>query len=111
MAHNEFQLRVVLFWGECGHWVAQGLEFDISAQGKTIPEAMDAFVDTVAGQLMFDAERGVEPFEGFEVAPQEFQRKWDEGFKAQPKAPRHIPDSIPVNFRVPLASPEVSIYA
>ena len=56
------------------NWAAQGLEYDIAAQGSTIKEAMRAFEAAIYSEFAYAQERGQEVFEGIATAP---QRYWD----------------------------------
>ena len=72
-----FALRVFIYQekeGENEWWIAQGLEYDMVAQGSTLREVMKAFERTIASQIMFDVQNGKIPFEDVEAAPTEF---WD----------------------------------
>lgn len=64
----------VIFMHEGRHWVAQGLEYDLAAQGRTVEETKRAFERTFTGRLLFDRERGRQPLSGLPKAPQKF---WD----------------------------------
>lgn len=65
------ELSVVLF-RDGDFWIAQGLEHDITAQGRTLQEVKLAFMRTVAVRAFVDQEAGVEPFSQCEPAPTEF---------------------------------------
>ena len=52
---------------EADYWVAQCLEHDIAAQGKTLPEVEDAFRKTVVGQIVLDLRKGREPLDSYPV--------------------------------------------
>lgn len=51
-------INVLIFRTDTG-WVAQCLQYDIAAQGKTIEEAQEAFVTTVIGEVAYAKEKGV----------------------------------------------------
>jgi hypothetical protein len=57
-------LSVVFIKDQCATWVAQCLEFDIAAQGKTIKDAQRAFERTFLGQVMLDLHHKRQPLEG-----------------------------------------------
>lgn len=69
----------VLFMREGEAWIAQCLEHDIAAQGKTLHEAEEIFGRTFVGQLMLDFRRGKEPLQGVRPAPRTYWQKFDEG--------------------------------
>ena len=63
IARFNFPLTI-LFLQDHGYWVAQCLEYDITAQGKTIDAAKLAFERTFVGQVLVDTQKGKEPLEG-----------------------------------------------
>ena len=64
----DFKLSVLLF-REGEGWIAQGLDYDIAAQGETIGAVKDAFARTFAGQVCVDLHHNIEPLSGFGPAP------------------------------------------
>ena len=64
--------------GEQAGWVAQCLEYDIAAQGKTIPDAKKAFAKTFLGQALVDAEHKKKPFQGIQQAPKMYWEAFDQ---------------------------------
>ena len=66
----------VLFIKEGGAWVAQCLEHDIAAQGKTFTEAEEAWERTFLGQILLDVKQGKEPLAGIKPAPKSYWRKF-----------------------------------
>ena len=64
----------VLLARESGLWIAQGLDHDIAAHGKTLAEAKIAFCHAVAGQVIVALHHGDEPLADFGPAPQWY---WD----------------------------------
>jgi hypothetical protein len=62
------KLRVLLLKGDYG-WVAQCLELDLGAQGRSISEALRALAQTFIGQAVVDVAAGRVPFEDFKPAP------------------------------------------
>lgn len=65
---NPVLIRVLLLH-EGPFWVAQALEADIAAQGRTQEEARLAFLRTVEAQIAADVERGRQPLSGIPQAP------------------------------------------
>lgn len=59
----------VLLLKENDRWVAQGLEYDITASGVSIAEAKAAFRRMVEAQVAGAEHDGIEPFEGIGPAP------------------------------------------
>ena len=67
---KKYRIKVsVLLRYEGIYWVAQGIEYDIAAQGRTIQEAKKAFEKTIIGQIILDVKDGLEPLTGVEKAP------------------------------------------
>ena len=67
-------LRVMLF-ADSGQCVAQGIEFDIAAQGVTPEQAMDRFRLTLADELLLFTAGGTHP----PAAPYAFVAIWERG--------------------------------
>lgn len=87
-------LRIVVV-RENDWWVAQGLEWDLAAQGRTVPEALSRLHKTVATQLCLCLENGVEPLSQAVEAPQVFFKAFDEGISMTPKRDMKIEESLP----------------
>lgn len=68
---ERMELRVVAY-REGDYYIAQGLEFDICVQAKTIEELQDRFDLAAFATLAICAERGTDPYEGIPRAPSEF---------------------------------------
>ncbi len=77
---------------EASAWVAQGLEYDIAAQGKTIRDAMRAFRRTLVGQIILDIKLGRRPLSNVPKAPDFYWEKYDEG---EPLADNRQPLNLP----------------
>lgn len=72
MESGAVEMNVVLY-PEDGGWIAQGLEFDITARGGTPNEAAKRFDAKVGAELVMSAELGdVHPLAGVAPAPQKF---------------------------------------
>jgi hypothetical protein len=56
------KIRVVLF-RELDLWVAQCLEVDLVAQGKTLQEAVCELASVVNGRIALFSREGIDPFE------------------------------------------------
>lgn len=91
----EFKLSVLLFRGS-EMWVAQCLDYDIAAQGKTITEAKEAFALTFAGQVFVDLHHGVAPLAGFAQAPREYWDRFKTGERLADRQPIFIPNDTNV---------------
>ena len=90
----------VLFLREGDGWTAQGLDYDIAAQGTTIKEAQDAFAETFIGQVVVNLAHGKQALEDVESAPLEYFRMFVQcGTKfGRAAEPIGRPDQIPPAF-------------
>jgi len=89
--HNrKFNLRVLLTkdiavcksdstpgWIVESAWVAECLEYDIGAQGKTIEQAKLAFAKTLASQIVVDIAHGRQPLEGIGPSPDDVWQRYE----------------------------------
>lgn len=98
----DFKLSVLLR-REVEGWIAQCLEYDIAAQGKTIAEAKAAFARTFAGQIFVDLHHGVPPLAGFTQAPPEYWKDF--------KMAERLADRQPIYIPTDKVSPAVTIRA
>ncbi len=57
-------------------WVAECVEFDIGAQGKTMEKAIEGFLRNFVGQIMVDVAHGREPLEGIGPSPKDVAQKY-----------------------------------
>ena len=71
------ELRVVVFQEE-GYWIAQCIEYDIGAQGKTYRDMAEHFALALTLELGESTNRHGEPFAGIDPAPAYFQRLWEQ---------------------------------
>jgi len=88
----------VIYIRENDYWVAQCLEHDIAAQGKTLPEVEDAFRKTIIGQIILDLRKGREPLEDLKPAPPMYWRKFSEGLRLGVEPNIELPSQIPPPF-------------
>lgn len=70
-------LRYIVFCDD-GLWIAQGLEFDICAQGESLEEACDRFGATVRAEEN-DAQAEGKSLQDIGPAPKHFFEKWNQG--------------------------------
>lgn len=68
----------VLAFREGEAWVAQCLEYDISAQGPDFETAMKRLTIVVNAECEYTRTKHGTPFNGLEPAPAEFAAKFDE---------------------------------
>jgi hypothetical protein len=77
------EMNIVLY-PEGDYWIAQGLQFDITARGNTRQEAASRFKAKVGAEILISFEIGDQtPLSGVERAPQKF---WDMFEEAQKSA-------------------------
>lgn len=69
-------IRVIVF-KEDGQWVAQCLEFDISAQADDLDTLSERLVVTLKAEIRESLERHGKPFAGIDPAPKRFHMMWD----------------------------------
>jgi hypothetical protein len=62
----------VLFFKEEGFWVAQCLQFDVTAQGETLPEARKSFERVLVAQILSDLQEKRQPLSSVPSAPAKF---------------------------------------
>lgn len=77
-ANKSIFVRVLLFLDEGKTWIAQGLEYDIAAQGKTLKEAQEAFNRMFITKIILDLNNGVDPLSQLSEAPEEYQQMFNE---------------------------------
>ena len=71
--HWDFSLSILMF-REGNGWIAQCLEYDITAQGNGDQAVKDSFEKTFVGQVIVDIIHGKKPLEGISRAPKMY---WD----------------------------------
>ncbi len=77
IARDEFRVSVILY-PEDGLWIAQGVQFDITARGRTPIEASERFNDKFGAELVMSIELGdPEPLAGIGPAPREFWNMYE----------------------------------
>lgn len=96
MTHKaySFMLSILLFQNNTT-WIAQCLEYDIAAQGKTLDNALDSFERTFVGQLILDIERDKNPLENTPRTPREYWTKFEQARKLEDRRPFYLPEEIP----------------
>ncbi len=99
----------VLFLRENEGWVAQCLEYDIAAQGATIPKAKNAFERTFVGQILVDLEKGKQPLQGIQQAPPSYWEKFEHGERLMDRRPFRLPDTLPPAFMIAATADDLRI--
>jgi hypothetical protein len=79
MASGEVIRLRVLVLKENRTWVAQCIDYDIAAQGTSIPDALKCFEQTVLAQISINIEDGKAPFEGIGPAPEWYAQQYERG--------------------------------
>jgi hypothetical protein len=82
ISRDLFRVSVVLY-PEDDFWIAQGVQFDVTARGRTPVEASERFNDKFGAELVMSIELGEEPLAGVGSAPKEF---WDMYERAKMRA-------------------------
>lgn len=67
----------VLLFQEGDWWSAQCLEYDITAQARTLPDLRYELGRVLISQMAVSVELGIEPFEDIGPAPQRFWRMYE----------------------------------
>jgi len=81
-------LRVVVV-REGDWWVAQGLEWDLAAQGHTVGEALESLKAVVMTQFCLCLEHGLDPRKEAIPAPEQYRIAFDIGIPLKPKPSEH----------------------
>lgn len=77
ISRDQFRVSVVLY-PEDGYWIAQGIQFDITARGQTPVEASERFNDKFGAELVMSLEVGdKEPLDSVGAAPPEFWEMYE----------------------------------
>lgn len=99
--NTEQQLMVrVLVFREGNSYIAQCLEYDIAAQGKTVPEVKAAFERTIIGQIILDRRRGKKPLEGIPAAPEAYEEMFARAMRLADEETINISEDVPPAYMV-----------
>ena len=101
----------VLLLHEQDNWVAQCLEYDVAAQGRTIAEAKAAFERTFVGQILVDVKNNSRPLEGIGQAPGVYWNKFSQGERLTDRKPFYLPDGIPPTYMIAAVASDLRISA
>jgi len=102
MSRKELTLSVLFLQDVTNHgiyWIAQCLEYDIVAQGKSLTDARKALERTVVGQLFIDQRMGKQPFEGIGQAPAWYFKKFETAERLASPEQFTLPNNSPVEVR------------
>ena len=83
----------LLLLKEEGKWVAQCLDYDITAQGETIDVARSRFARTFVGQVMVDLHHHQEPLEGIKPAPRKYWQMFRKAARLAERDPIYFPET------------------
>ena len=89
----------IVFLQEGTRWVAQGVDYDINASGRTIPEAQQEFFWAFIAAIVVRAERGLlnsaNPAASLPKAPSIFAEHFEEGEALKEPAMYELPGGLP----------------
>lgn len=78
---DQIKISAILYQ-EDSCWIAQGLEFDISAQASSLPDLHSLFMMKIATEIVISHDLGLEPLAGIPSAPDLFWRMFEEATMA-----------------------------
>ncbi len=110
MTQYNFSVSVVLL-REGERWAAQCLEWDIAAQGKSIPKVMDALEQTFVGQVIVDLRAGKQPLEGIPQAPRFYWNAFKDAPRLEDRRPFYLGENVPPAFMIRAAADDMRIAA
>jgi hypothetical protein len=76
-------IRVVVM-RQGDQWLAQGLEFNLSTQAPSEPQAVRGFLRVLTAHIRRDHELGRQPLQGVPPAPERFEDLWAHVTKEMP---------------------------
>jgi hypothetical protein len=76
---NDRRLRIVVFEDGPGLWVARGLEHDLTAEARSLTDAVRAVVRLVESHSAFDLRHNRSPLSAFRSAPQPYWSAFNAG--------------------------------
>ena len=83
ISRDQFRVSVIIY-PEDVFWIAQGVQYDITARGRTPTEASERFNDKFGAELVMSIELGDEnPLSGVGPAPQEFVKMYENATNQQ----------------------------
>lgn len=81
------------------NWIAQGLQYDIAAQGSTIKKAKRAFELAIVSEIAIAMEKEEGVFESINPAPQKYWEMWMN--VGEPVSVSRSPYRVPAGYNVP----------
>jgi hypothetical protein len=110
MEQANFVVSILLRYEGDG-WAAQCLEYDISAQGKTLALAKEAFEKTFIGQILVDVRHGNMPLVGVPQAPREYWEQFQRAERLMDRKPFYIGEQLPPAFMIHAAAEDLRVCA
>ena len=89
-------------------WVAQGIEYDIVAQAKTIEDLDYEFQRAIVAEMIIAVKHGEEPFANLSPAPEVYYDLWQDAVALREREPKLF-RSPALQRPVVLAEPEYRI--
>jgi len=83
----------ILLVREEDRWVAQCLDYDIAAQGRSLSDVKQAFAKMFIGQILVDLHHSVEPLSTFSRAPEKYWKQFEHAERLADKQPFLMPQS------------------
>jgi hypothetical protein len=97
------RLHVLIRRESDGHqekWLAQCLDYDIAAQGDSLPEVKKRFERTVLGNIILALEHDQVPFAHLLPASAQYHEMWQHATALQDSMPVSLPsDRVPMEAR------------
>jgi len=90
----------VLLTQEGNAWVAQCLQYDVTAQGSSIASAKENFERMFVGQIIADISVGRDPLEAIPQAPRLYWDKFEHGEKLSERKPFYVGDAVPAAYMI-----------
>lgn len=96
-----------VLYQEGGFWIAQGLEYDVTAQASSLPDLHEKFAMKIATEISISLDLGREPLEGVAPAPKFFWQMFsDAKITVSAEAP---PVRVEDGARVPRIIPRMKV--
>jgi hypothetical protein len=107
-----FKFKVnVLLLREDNAWVAQCLDFDISAHGRSIHDAKSAFGRVFIGQILLDIQHGRKPLQDVPKAPARYRTLFNHAERLKDAYLLKVPRSVPPAFIINAVAGDLRINA
>ena len=97
---SDIELKIILFQGK-ESWVAQCLDYDVAAQGRTVVDALEEFERVFVYQLILYLDVGKDPLEELQKAPEYYWRVFQSAEKLMSRPPTRRPLKAPPSWMVP----------